>query len=75
MEFNQDGDLLATGDKGGRVVIFQRDPAVRLFPTLKRKQIKSLFKIPPKIVFLFLRGKVVGSINILLVYYFASFSE
>ena len=27
MEFNQDGDLLATGDKGGRVVIFQRDPA------------------------------------------------
>ncbi len=26
MEFNQDGDLLATGDKGGRVVIFQRDP-------------------------------------------------
>ena len=29
VEFNQDGDLLATGDKGGRVVIFQRDPAVR----------------------------------------------
>ena len=28
VEFNQDGDLLATGDKGGRVVIFQRDPAV-----------------------------------------------
>jgi len=26
VEFNQDGDLLATGDKGGRVVIFQRDP-------------------------------------------------
>ena len=25
MEFNQDGELLATGDKGGRVVIFQRD--------------------------------------------------
>ena len=25
MEFNQDGDLLATGDKGGRVVIFQVD--------------------------------------------------
>ena len=23
MEFNQDGELLATGDKGGRVVIFQ----------------------------------------------------
>jgi hypothetical protein len=29
VEFNQDGDLLATGDKGGRVVIFQRDPQVR----------------------------------------------
>ncbi|CAG0899347.1 unnamed protein product [Darwinula stevensoni] len=25
VEFNHDGDLLATGDKGGRVVIFQRD--------------------------------------------------
>jgi len=25
VEFNQDGELLATGDKGGRVVIFQRD--------------------------------------------------
>jgi serine/threonine-protein phosphatase 2A regulatory subunit B len=25
VEFNNDGDLLATGDKGGRVVIFQRD--------------------------------------------------
>ncbi|RWS24800.1 Protein phosphatase PP2A regulatory subunit-like protein [Leptotrombidium deliense] len=25
VEFNEDGDLLATGDKGGRVVIFQRD--------------------------------------------------
>ncbi|XP_077543790.1 protein phosphatase 2 regulatory subunit tws isoform X1 [Haemaphysalis longicornis] len=29
VEFNHDGDLLATGDKGGRVVIFQRDPASR----------------------------------------------
>lgn len=33
VEFNQDGDLLATGDKGGRVVIFQRDPAVRPLTT------------------------------------------
>ena len=33
VEFNQDGDLLATGDKGGRVVIFQRDPAVRILKT------------------------------------------
>ncbi len=30
VEFNHDGDLLATGDKGGRVVIFQRDAAVSL---------------------------------------------
>ena len=28
VEFNQDGELLATGDKGGRVVIFQ----VKYFP-------------------------------------------
>ena len=28
MEFNHDGELLATGDKGGRVVIFQRDSSV-----------------------------------------------
>lgn len=28
MEFSQDGNLLATGDKGGRVVIFQRDESV-----------------------------------------------
>ncbi|KAM6443566.1 serine/threonine-protein phosphatase 2A 55 kDa regulatory subunit B delta isoform 1-T1 [Liasis olivaceus] len=26
VEFNYSGDLLATGDKGGRVVIFQREP-------------------------------------------------
>eukprot|EP00094_Tigriopus_californicus_P003983 TCALIF_03836-PA protein Name:"Similar to tws Protein phosphatase PP2A 55 kDa regulatory subunit (Drosophila melanogaster)" AED:0.09 eAED:0.09 QI:486/0.88/0.8/1/0.88/0.8/10/671/416 len=30
VEFNQDGDLLATGDKGGRVVIFQRDPGSKV---------------------------------------------
>lgn len=29
VEFNQTGDLLATGDKGGRVVIFQRETQVR----------------------------------------------
>lgn len=29
VEFNHTGELLATGDKGGRVVIFQRDPEVR----------------------------------------------
>ena len=30
VEFSQDGNLLATGDKGGRVVIFQRDEAVSI---------------------------------------------
>lgn len=28
IEFSHDGELLATGDKGGRVVIFQRDQSV-----------------------------------------------
>jgi serine/threonine-protein phosphatase 2A regulatory subunit B len=28
VEFNHDGELLATGDKGGRVVIFQRSDQV-----------------------------------------------
>lgn len=28
VEFNHDGDLLATGDKGGRVVIFQVSPVI-----------------------------------------------
>ena len=39
MEYNSDGDLLATGDKGGRVVIFQRDQAVS---TTQKTQIGSL---------------------------------
>jgi len=30
VEFNRDGELLATGDKGGRVVIFQQDPPVSI---------------------------------------------
>uniref|UniRef100_A0A5F4WMI0 Serine/threonine-protein phosphatase 2A 55 kDa regulatory subunit B n=1 Tax=Callithrix jacchus TaxID=9483 RepID=A0A5F4WMI0_CALJA len=29
VEFNHTGELLATGDKGGRVVIFQREPEMR----------------------------------------------
>lgn len=28
VEFNHDGELLATGDKGGRIVIFQKDDSV-----------------------------------------------
>lgn len=30
VEFNHSGELLATGDKGGRVVIFQQEPEVSL---------------------------------------------
>lgn len=30
VEFNHDGELLATGDKGGRIVIFQRENAVSI---------------------------------------------
>jgi hypothetical protein len=30
VEFNSNGQLLATGDKGGRVVIFQRDGKVKI---------------------------------------------
>lgn len=30
VEFNHSGELLATGDKGGRVVIFQQEPEVKL---------------------------------------------
>lgn len=29
VEFNSTGELLATGDKGGRVVVFQREQEVR----------------------------------------------
>lgn len=33
VEFNHNGELLATGDKGGRVVIFQREPEVSAHTT------------------------------------------
>jgi RNA polymerase subunit RPABC4/transcription elongation factor Spt4 len=41
VEFNHDGDLLATGDKGGRVVIFQ----------VKKSKIKKKIKIKIKKLF------------------------
>lgn len=51
VEFNYSGDLLATGDKGGRVVIFQREPEVSAIQSNKQVVIKSslqafLFKEP-----------------------------
>jgi len=46
VEFNHDGDLLATGDKGGRVVIFQRDPIVSSVVIIQFKRDKYfLFRI------------------------------
>jgi hypothetical protein len=38
IEFNEDGELLAVGDKGGRIVVFQREQQViriRFFVLLK----------------------------------------
>jgi hypothetical protein len=29
IEFNEDGEFLAVGDKGGRIVVFQREKQVR----------------------------------------------
>lgn len=34
VEFNHDGELLATGDKGGRIVIFQKEEAVSFAATV-----------------------------------------
>ena len=33
IEFNEDGELLAVGDKGGRIVVFQREQQVRILPS------------------------------------------
>jgi serine/threonine-protein phosphatase 2A regulatory subunit B len=44
VEFNHDGDLLATGDKGGRVVIFQRDPGSKTFPRRGEYNVYSTFQ-------------------------------
>jgi len=45
VEFSQDGDFLATGDKGGRVVIFQRDPMSKgCSPTRGEYNVYSTFQ-------------------------------
>jgi hypothetical protein len=37
VEFDHTGDYLATGDKGGRVVLFERNQTVRAYnPTTQR---------------------------------------
>lgn len=35
VEFDQTGDYLATGDKGGRVVLFERNESVKYFAFIK----------------------------------------
>ncbi len=35
IEFNEDGELLAVGDKGGRVVVFQREQQVKDFDRMR----------------------------------------
>lgn len=45
VEFNSTGDLLATGDKGGRVVIFQRDKAGKIaIPSRGEYNVYSTFQ-------------------------------
>ena len=43
VEYNDDGELLATGDKGGRVVIFQRDQSVSFLP-VEYSRIVAIFR-------------------------------
>ena len=53
--FSHDGEYLATGDKGGRVVLFERnqDPDVRFIPSQERKK-KRGRKMMPLLPFLLL---------------------
>ena len=52
VEFNHDGELLATGDKGGRVVIFQRDQVVSVNVVSVRKPCEVL---TPVLLFLLIQ--------------------
>jgi len=44
VEFNHNGDLLATGDKGGRIVIFQKDTAPKSSPRYGEYNVYSTFQ-------------------------------
>ncbi|KXJ15705.1 serine/threonine-protein phosphatase 2A 55 kDa regulatory subunit B beta isoform [Exaiptasia diaphana] len=44
VEFNHDGELLATGDKGGRIVIFQKDDAPKGSPRYGEYSVYSTFQ-------------------------------
>lgn len=54
VEFNHSGELLATGDKGGRVVIFQQEPEVSFVDSCDKcshtvQLLLSIFLIQPGI--------------------------
>ncbi|KAL3319052.1 Serine/threonine-protein phosphatase 2A 55 kDa regulatory subunit B beta isoform [Cichlidogyrus casuarinus] len=42
VEFNDTGEFLATGDRGGRIVIFQKDPATK-FPSSSKYSVYCTF--------------------------------
>lgn len=44
VEFNDDGELLATGDKGGRIVIFQRESLTKMSPYRNEYNVYSTFQ-------------------------------
>lgn len=44
VEFSHDGELLATGDKGGRIVIFQKDQAPKSSPRCGEYNVYSTFQ-------------------------------
>ena len=44
VEFDDTGDLLATGDKGGRIVIFQKDNAPKGSPRSGEYNVYSTFQ-------------------------------
>ncbi len=44
VEFNDDGELLATGDKGGRIVIFQREPSNKMSSYRSEYNVYSTFQ-------------------------------
>jgi serine/threonine-protein phosphatase 2A regulatory subunit B len=49
VEFNETGDLLATGDKGGRVVVFQRDQNVSKLLMCSEKLRVAMFALAVRV--------------------------
>ena len=47
VEFDHTGDYLATGDKGGRVVLFERNESVRREDRERKLRTLLMFAAPP----------------------------